>query len=612
MVSFLLAALLSFASPAPTACAEQVVNDTTTAPRLNPAFLPPEYRTQLNWSVLGADYVKCEVEAGHVESILVLRNEYAVATLSDGTYVEFSLPSEDAGWFLAQASISGVLLKAGAEVVLPDSEIDPEAAAGSGSSNAVGFVLLAAVVIAGSFYFYRTRRRKKVAVHKVSSSNSPTHRPKSSNIPATKFDDVAGCKEAIEDLAEMVDVLKHPEKYTSLGAKTPRGALLVGPPGTGKTLLARAVAGEAEVPFFSAAGSDFVEMYVGVGAKRVRDVFERARKAGRAIVFIDEIDAVGRRRSDAVVSGGEQEHENTLIALLNELDGFNSSQVVVLAATNRPDILDPALTRPGRLDRKVFVPLPDAPERRAILDVHTRHKKLAEDLNLEEIARRSPGMSGAQLEQVCNEAALLAARARRSALTQEDFRAAVEYVQMGRARRSATVSTEDRKVTAWHEAGHTVAALKHAHAARPVAVSITPRGLAGGVTLMEGDDTQIVSRTQLRARLVVALAGRAAEEVLLAGEYTAGAANDLEQATQIARMMVERFGMSDLGLAVRPESVDSLRMVDDLVRTAHLEARELLQEHAALLESIAAALLEHSDLTADDLTRLETKCLALN
>lgn len=612
LLSALLAVSVALPAPAPIpSCAAEVAADAQNLPRPDPAFLPPDMRSALNWRALGADYVACEVSRGRVSEILVLQNEYAVATMLDGSYVEFPLPEEDSGWFLASASDSGVLLAAGSEVEFPSlDQPRPGSAAQSGSSGKTILVWFCLAAVPVVYLWRRRRRRRKVAVHKVASSNSPAVRPKSSDIPQTKFSDVAGCKEAIEDLAEMVDVLKNPEKYQVLGAKAPRGALLVGPPGTGKTLLARAVAGEAEVPFFSAAGSDFVEMYVGVGARRVRDVFDRARKAGKAIVFIDELDAVGRRRSDSVASGGEQELENTLIALLNELDGFASSQVVVLAATNRSDILDPALTRPGRLDRKIFVPLPDVVEREAILAVHSRGKKLSAQTDLSEIARRTPGMSGAQLEQVCNEAALLAARTRKDEISQVELRAAAEYVQMGRARRSATVSEEDRKVTAWHEAGHTVAALKQPNATRPVAVSITPRGLAGGVTLLEGDDSQITSRTTLRARLVVALAGRAAEEILLGGEHTAGAANDLEQATQIARLMVERFGMTDLGLAVRAESSDSQKAVDSLVNQSYAAARELLAENHSLLESIAAALMEKSDLTASDIAMIEHSVLS--
>jgi cell division protease FtsH len=380
-------------------------------------------------------------------------------------------------------------------------------------------------------------------------------------------------------------------------------------------LLARAVAGEAGVPFFSAAGSDFVEMYVGVGAKRVRDVFERAKKEERAIIFIDEIDAVGRKRQDRALSGGEQESENTLIAILNELDGFKSSGVIVLAATNRPDVLDPALCRPGRLDRRVHVGLPDTRERESILKVHLRNKPLSSEVDLPSIASRTPGVSGAQLEQICNEAALLAARNASLSITQEHLNAAVEYTSMGRARKSASVSEHDRQVTAWHEAGHALAALLIPEAPDPVAVSITPRGQAGGVTWMEGKDSHLTTRAELRAQLSVALAGRAAEEFLLDGEHTAGAFSDLQQASEIARHMVDRFGMTGRGLLVRSssEGSDSDVEAEGLLQTAMTDVRQLLRDNSAALEAIATRLLEIDDMTGDevrDLAALGSRVLA--
>jgi cell division protease FtsH len=346
-------------------------------------------------------------------------------------------------------------------------------------------------------------------------------------------------------------------------------------------------------------------MYVGVGARRVRDVFDKARKAGGGIVFIDEIDAVGRKRSEGHVSGGEGETENTLISLLNELDGFRGSNVVVLAATNRPDVLDPALLRPGRLDRRVHVGLPDLDGRQAILRVHTRNKPLSDDVDLATIAQRTQSMSGAQLEQVSNEAALLAARDGRTQLTTTDLTHAVEYVIMGRPRRSARIDEHDRRVTAWHEAGHAVCALRQPAAEPPVKISIIPRGQAGGVTWTGSPESQIVSRNQLRARLVVALGGRVAEEVLLDGEHTAGAAGDLEQASEIARLMVDRFGMTKRGLAVQQRARDSSDdAVEVLLQSALDDARQLLAANAALLEAIATALLDFDDLESDAITAL--------
>jgi cell division protease FtsH len=337
-------------------------------------------------------------------------------------------------------------------------------------------------------------------------------------------------------------------------------------------------------------------------------MFEKARKAGSAIVFIDEIDAVGRKRSNSAVSGGDGETENTLISLLNEMDGFRDSNVVVIAATNRADVLDPALLRPGRLDRRVHVGLPDVAGREEILAIHMRNKPAGSDVNLSTVARRTPGMSGAQLEQVCNEAALFAAQSNRTQVTESDLSSAVEYVVMGRARRSAKVHPNDRRVTAWHEAGHALCALRQPAAERPVAISIIPRGEAGGVTWMVGSDSQLLSRAQLKARLVVALGGRVAEEMLLDGEHTAGAANDLEQASAIAGMMVDRFGMTSRGLTVRTNSTDSSEAaVEELLQSALAEARALLTQNLPLLRGLVDALLEHDDLAEHDIELIDQK-----
>jgi cell division protease FtsH len=428
--------------------------------------------------------------------------------------------------------------------------------------------------------------------------------------PDTRFEDVAGCAEAVEDLTELVAFLQDPERFERMGAKIPRGALLCGPPGTGKTLLARAVAGEAGVPMFTATGSDFVEMYVGVGAKRIRELFAKARRAGPAIVFIDEIDACGRARETGPRNGGTSESDQTLIALLNELDGFVSSELVVIAATNRPDVLDPALLRPGRLDRKIQVPLPDRAGRERILGVHCRNKPLAGDVDLATIAQRTPGMSGAELEAVANEAAIEAVRRDLTAVDQSCFDAAVATVAMGRERRSAVVTDTDRKVTAWHEAGHTVAAMVEPDAADPVAVSIVPRGPAGGVTWVCGSDNQFLSRRQAFAQLVVALGGRAAEEIVLDGEHTQGASGDLEQATALATAMVTRFGMTRRGLAVRPGAARDERTaetVDELLRAARDRARAVLAANRALLDDVVAALLADDTLGRRELDALRAR-----
>src|SRR4051812_22762028 len=344
-------------------------------------------------------------------------------------------------------------------------------------------------------------------------------------VPTDRFSDVAGADEAVSELREIVEFLRDGSRFEAMGARTPRGALLVGPPGTGKTLLARAVAGEAGVPFFAVAGSDFVEIFAGGGAKRVRDLFDRARSAGNAIVFIDEIDAVGRTRSSGPgTGGGDSERENTLISLLNEMDGFTGSRVVVLAATNRADLLDSALTRPGRLDRQVQVPTPDRRGREQVLGVHAKGKPLAPDVDLVSIARQTPGMSGADLARVVNEACTAAARHALASVTTACFQEAVAVVAMGRARTSALITEHDRLITAWHEAGHTVAALVQPEADEPVSVTIIPRGPSGGATWMGGNDNSFLTREAARARLTTSMAGRAAEEILLDGEHTQGAA----------------------------------------------------------------------------------------
>jgi len=562
---------------------------------------------ELLWLQAGSAYVECRIRAGEVTEVVVLDGNRATVELDDGVILGVELPRDNAAWLTALAAQEGVRVRAAdtPKVELADDETGRP---NSGVRPAGIIALLASVgVITWLGVSVYRRRRNQARVPVQGSGRNRLSRNKGDDVPETRFSDVAGCKEAIEDLREMVDVLTHPERFDALGARPPKGALLVGPPGTGKTLLARAVAGEAGVPFFSCAGSDFVEMYVGVGARRVRDVFGKAKKAGRAIVFIDEIDAVGRRRSDAANSGGAMEVENTMIALLNELDGFETSGVVVLAATNRPDVLDPALTRPGRLDRRVHVGLPDVAERAEVLGVHLRNKPVDEDVTLADLARRTPGFSGAQLEQVANEAALLAARDGVQRVDNSHLNAAVEYVATGRARHSAVVTESDRLVTAWHEAGHTVAALRHPDATRPVAVSIVPRGAAGGVTWMGESDSQLMTRGQLRARLVVALAGRAAEERLLGGEHTAGAASDLISATEVARAMVDRFGMTGRGLAVRDAGTSdrSDNEVDALLGEAFATASGLLERNRDLLEAVVRDLLEHQDLDAAWIARLD-------
>ena len=447
-------------------------------------------------------------------------------------------------------------------------------------------------------------------------------RGKKAAVPKDRFSDVGGADEAVEELREVVDFLHNPAKYKAAGARPRKGILLVGPPGTGKTLLARAVAGEAGVPFFAVAGSDFVQMYAGVGAQRVRSLFDNAKKAGHAIVFIDEIDSVGKKRTTGS-HGGAEERENTLNMLLSEMDGFGQdSGIVVLAATNRPDSLDPALTRPGRFDRHVTMGVPDVGGRSAILKLEAGKygRRLGPDVDLNATARRMFGLSGADLGQVMNEAALVAARSGRAVITQADINTAFANTMLGTERRSAVITDSDRAVTAHHEAGHAVAALVQPNSQSPVSVSIVPRGPAGGVTWMEGTDNVFLKRSEATARLVVAMAGRAAEELLLGWDYTQGAEGDLRAATSLATEMVAHYGMGERTLTYLSEedthvgrSADVLHEeVDAMLERAHADAVTLLVGHKVLHTLITEALMQKETLDADDLSALQAKAVLLD
>ncbi len=429
----------------------------------------------------------------------------------------------------------------------------------------------------------------------------------------TTFEDVAGIEDAEDELVEIVDFLKNPEKYTRLGGSIPKGVLLSGPPGTGKTLLARAVAGEADVPFFSMAASEFIEMVVGVGASRVRDLFEQAKKVAPAIIFIDELDAIGRSRGGSTTMGGHDEREQTLNQILTEMDGFTGSEgVIVIAATNRPEILDKALLRPGRFDRQVVVAPPDQRGRRAILEVHTRGVPLADDVDLSGVASSTPGMVGADLRNLVNEAALMAARRGHEKVQQNDFTDALEKVVLG-TERQIMMSEDERRRTAFHEGGHALLGMLREGADPVRKVSIIPRGRALGVTFQSPDaDRYAYDAHYLHGRLIGMLGGRAAEEVVL-GVISTGAENDMVQATHIARNMVGRWGMSP---AVGPVSVlddqesdlfgrpraseDTMRLVDSEVRRildqAYVEAVELLTKNRDKLDALAAALLDKETL----------------
>ena len=436
------------------------------------------------------------------------------------------------------------------------------------------------------------------------------------------FQDVAGIEEAKQELIAVVDFLKNPDRYRRLGARIPRGVLLAGPPGTGKTLLARAVAGEASVPFFSASASEFIEAIVGIGASRVRDLFKQAKEAAPAIIFVDELDAIGRSRGGQGSLGTHDEREQTLNQILTEMDGFDSdANVIVLGATNRPEVLDPALLRPGRFDRRVFVQAPDAPGRAAILRVHTRSMPLADDADLERVASSTPGMVGADLANLANEAALLAARLGHDRVRQSDFTQALEKVVLG-AERKILINADDRRRIAYHESGHAVVGMLTPGADPVRKVSIIPRGLSLGVTLSTPDDDRLnYSEGELRARLRVALGGRSAE-LLVYGDATTGAESDIQQVTLIARGMVERWGMSEkVGfLTVTPQngqgpfmpggepvSEATQELIDREVRRIVDEEREatdqLLADNRERLESLVEALLERETLDEADAYR---------
>jgi cell division protease FtsH len=444
----------------------------------------------------------------------------------------------------------------------------------------------------------------------------------SENNKRITFDDVAGIEESKEELEEIVEFLKDPRKFTRLGGRIPKGVLLMGGPGTGKTLLAKAMAGEAGVPFFSISGSDFVEMFVGVGASRVRDLFEQGRKNAPCIIFIDEIDAVGRHRGTGL-GGGHDEREQTLNQLLVEMDGFEGTESVILvAATNRPDVLDPALLRPGRFDRRIVVPNPDVKGRQRILEIHTRRLPLSPDVDLAVIARRTSGFSGADLENLCNESALLAARKNKRQVEPSDFDNAVEKIYMGPERRSMVMPEQEKKTTAYHEAGHALVA-HFLPGYEPVhKITIVPRGRALGVTMfLQGEDRLSRSRSDMLRTIAMAMGGRAAEEVAFQ-HTTTGAQNDLQQATRIARRMVMDFGMSDdlgpvswgeggeepfLGRSMaQPKSFseETARRIDMEVQAvcqrAHETAVTILRQNVHVLHKVAQALLEKESLSAED------------
>ncbi len=493
-------------------------------------------------------------------------------------------------------------------------EVEP---AGGPLDGVAVFGLAGVVLAAVAFFVYRPRREWALGRLDALSFRRSTAREQASGAGGVNFEDVAGAEEAKQELREVVEFLKFPDRFASVGARVPRGLLLVGPPGTGKTLLARATAGEAGVPFFSCSGSEFVEMFVGVGAARIRDLFQRAKKSAPCIVFIDEIDAIGRRRN---AGAGNEEREQSLNQILVEMDGFHqSSNVVVMAATNRADVLDPALLRPGRFDRRILVDSPDVKDRLAILRVHARGKPLSPEVKLEQVARQTTGFSGADLENVMNEAALLTARRRSQAIGRQDLEEGVDRVLMGLARKSRVISEREKRVVAYHEAGHALVAHELPHADPVQRISIIPRGGSGGHTrLMPMEDRFLWSRSQLCDAIAFTLGGMVAEELVF-GETTTGSANDLAEATSIARKMVCLFGMSR-GLGpmalggtegaswAQPPSESTADAVDVETRRLLEQAREgalaILAGHRSRLTLLAERLLECETLQGEELAAI--------
>jgi cell division protease FtsH len=491
--------------------------------------------------------------------------------------------------------------------------------------NAIPFVLLL------GFWIFMMRQMQSGG-NKALSFGKSRARLHSSQQKKVTFKDVAGVEEAKEELQEIIEFLREPQKYQKLGGRIPKGVLLIGSPGTGKTLLARAIAGEANVPFFSISGSDFVEMFVGVGASRVRDLFEQGKKNAPCIVFIDEIDAVGRHRG-AGLGGGHDEREQTLNQLLVEMDGFESNEgVILVAATNRPDVLDPALLRPGRFDRRVVVGRPDVKGREAILKVHTKKTPLSDDVDLTVVARGTPGFAGADLANLVNEAALIAARQNRKVVTQYDFELAKDKVMMGVERKSLIISDEEKKNTAFHEAGHALVAALTPEADPVHKVTIIPRGMALGLTQqLPIDDKHCYNKVYLEAQLSILMGGRIAEEIFM-HHVTTGAGNDIERATEMARKMVCEWGMSELGplsFGKREEQIflgreiaqhrdyseaTAIRIdeqVKKLVESGYNRARQIIEQRADALERIALALLEREVLDGSEVNQLiEGKTLA--
>ncbi len=579
------------------------------------------YRAQSpSAAIVSYDKAITEIQSGQVKSV-ALGTDTATLVKTDNSTETVNIGTNDGGAFQKLVVDYNATQPPGAKVTL---QLQKE----SQTFGIIGSVLLSLlpVLLIGAFFVYMMRQAQGTNNQALSFGKSRA-RMFIGNKPTVTFDDVAGVDEAKQELTEVVEFLKYPEKFSTLGARIPRGVLLVGPPGTGKTMLARAVAGEAGVPFFSISGSEFVEMFVGVGASRVRDLFDQAKRNAPCIVFIDEIDAVGRQRG-AGLGGSHDEREQTLNQILVEMDGFDTgTNVIVLASTNRPDVLDPALLRPGRFDRQVVLDRPDIKGRKGILDVHVRGKPLDKTVDLLRIAQISPGFSGADLANVVNEAAILAARRNRKVITQIDFEEALEKVSLGPERRSRVISEKEKNIVAYHEAGHALC-FKLLTNTNPVhKISVVSRGMAMGVTWsLPQEDRYFRTKREFEDDIAAALGGWTAEQLHLGGDVTTGASNDIEKATEMARQMVTKYGMSEklgplqygktdelifLGRQIQEEknySEETSKLIDsevhDIVDRARRRAYELLTQYRSLLDVVVARLIEQETLSSDEFNNL--------
>jgi len=559
-----------------------------------------------------------KVESGEVHEISISGNKVEIE-LVDGSQIHtFKEPGSSVYGLLEQAGVKDTVIS-----TLPIHVVDTEGEA-FWTDLLIGIVPF--LLIIGFFVFMM--RSAQSSNNQAMSFGKSKAKLYNKDKKKTTFDDVAGVEEAKEELAEIVDFLKKPQKYRSMGAKIPKGVMLVGSPGTGKTLLARAVAGEAEVPFFNISGSEFVEMFVGVGASRVRDLFTKAKRNAPCIIFIDEIDAVGRHRG-AGMGGGHDEREQTLNQILTEMDGFETgTNVIVIAATNRPDILDPALLRPGRFDRRVVVDMPDIKAREQILKVHSRNKPMAKTVDFKKVSKSTPGFTGADIENLMNEAAILSAKNNKKTVGMVEIEKSIEKVVMGPERKSKVLHKQERKITAYHEVGHAIVGHMLPNCDPVHKISIISRGMALGVTwFLPQEDKHLQSRSKFEDELCSLLGGYSAEEIFF-GEMTTGASNDLQRATKLARNMVTKYGMSDLGPVIFGDSNDEVfigkdyghvknyseesaakidELVTKIINKAHAKTKEIVIKHKALVTEISEDLIKKETLTGEDFKKYFTK-----